>query len=294
SCTRRAHPRTAMREAARSRPTGRARIGPHAWPRVVRCSCRASAQRLERRSRVGQKGRRVVAAAELLARDDLEGKLTGGRHAVQLELRQRAPATGDGDLAILAPDDYLGDQRVVERRDRVALLDVRVDPNAWAERRAEAGDDAGGRPEILGRVFRVDPNLDRVAVQAHTALLRKALPRRDRELCVGEVETGHELGHRVLHLQAGVHLDEVEAAVRVEQELDRPGAEVPERLAGALGRVLHLGTDLVGDRGRGRFLDELLVPTLDRAVALAEREHRTLSVTQNLNLDMACTDNRLL
>ena len=40
---------------------------------------------------------------------------------------------------------------------------------------------------------------------------------------------GDGLGHRVLDLQAGVHLEEVPGAVGAEQELDRAGARVPGR-----------------------------------------------------------------
>src|SRR3712207_8614617 len=47
----------------------------------------------------------------------------------------------------------------------------------------------------------------------------------DADLLVHEVDAGDHLGHRMLHLDAGVHLDEVELAVLV-QELDRAGAGV--------------------------------------------------------------------
>src|SRR5437773_8820121 len=40
------------------------------------------------------------------------------------------------------------------------------------------------------------------------------------------VEVGRHLGDRVLDLDARVHLHEVERAVLVEQELDRPGPDV--------------------------------------------------------------------
>jgi hypothetical protein len=40
-----------------------------------------------------------------------------------------------------------------------------------------------------------------------------------------------QFGHRVLHLHAGVHLDEIELAVLV-QEFEGAGAAVPDLLAG--------------------------------------------------------------
>jgi hypothetical protein len=42
---------------------------------------------------------------------------------------------------------------------------------------------------------------------------RQRLAAGDPHLPVDQVEPGHQLGHRVLDLEAGVHLEEVEAAV---------------------------------------------------------------------------------
>ena len=81
---------------------------------------------------------RVLAASERLAREDREPEVAGGRDAVELELRERPVRPGERGGAILGPDDHLRDQRVVERRDPVALEDVRVDADARPERRAEA------------------------------------------------------------------------------------------------------------------------------------------------------------
>ena len=58
---------------------------------------------------------------------------------------------------------------------------------------------------------------------------RSSSPRATRELQRDQVEAGDLLGDRVLDLQAGVHLQEVElAASVVEQVLDGAGTEVAE------------------------------------------------------------------
>ena len=57
------------------------------------------------------------------------------------------------------------------------------------------------------------------------------MPDGDADLLDDQVEPGDHLGHRMLHLQARVHLDEVELAVLVE-ELDGAGAAVLELLHG--------------------------------------------------------------
>ena len=51
------------------------------------------------------------------------------------------------------------------------------------------------------------------------------------QLRLHQVDAGDQLGHRMLHLDARVHLDEVELVVLVE-ELERAGAAVADRLAG--------------------------------------------------------------
>ena len=46
--------------------------------------------------------------------------------------------------------------------------------------------------------------------------------------------------------------------------------------------------------GDGRFFDQLLVPPLNRALALSEREHTAVGITENLNLHMPCRRDQLL
>ena len=96
----------------------------------------------------------------------------------------------------------------------------------------------------------------------------------------------HSSRDRVLDLEAGVQLDERERAVRAEQELERARVDVADRAAGALGRGLHLLAQLGRERGRRRLLDQLLVAALDRALALAEREHVAVRVAEHLDLDV--------
>ena len=62
-----------------------------------------------------------------------------------------------------------------------------------------------------------------------------------RELQLDEIEPGGLLGDRVLDLQPGVHLEEVELAVIVGEEFHRPGAGVADRRGGQPGRVEQFG-----------------------------------------------------
>ena len=95
----------------------------------------------------------------------------------------------------------------------------------------------------------------------------------DEELRAHEVDPGDHLGHSVLYLEAGVHLDEVEALVLVDQELHCARPYVADRG----GETVRGGGHRVAGRrvkaGGGRLLDELLATALERALALVQVEH---------------------
>src|SRR6185295_12699637 len=97
---------------------------------------------------------------------------------------------------------------------------------------------------------------------------REVAAARDTDLLQDEIDLGDHLGHRMLDLDAGVHLDEIEFSV-LEQELDRADAEIA-KVAHRLGDGF---ADLVAlarvEGGRGALLPDLLVAALQRAVALA-------------------------
>ena len=91
----------------------------------------------------------------------------------------------------------------------------------------------------------------------------------------------------MLDLQARVHLEEVELAVVGDEELDGAGVGV----ADAARRGDRGGGQAVaqrrGHRRRRGFLDDLLVPALDRALALAEVHDGAVLVGEDLDLDVA-------
>ena len=108
--------------------------------------------------------------------------------------------------------DDLGQQRVVERRHRRADAHAGVDADraGEVERRHDARRGQEARRGVLGD----DPQLHRPAVEAHVRLREpQRLAGRDAQLLLDEVEARHGLGHRVLHLQAGVDLEEEERPV---------------------------------------------------------------------------------
>ena len=69
---------------------------------------------------------------------------------------------------------------------------------------------------------------------------RQLLAGGDHQLLAHQVDAGDHLGDRMLDLDAGVHLDEVEAAVLV-QELERAGAAIADADAGLDADLADLG-----------------------------------------------------
>ena len=189
--------------------------------------------------------------------------------------------------AVLAPGDDLREQRVVVDAHLRADVEARVHPDPGPLRLREVQDTPRRRQVVAVRVLGVEAALEGVPPERHVGLREgKGTARRHLELQPHEVEAAHRLGHRVLDLQPGVHLEEGERAVGREQELDGTRVHVAGRARrGDAGRAQ--GLPLRGVEGRaGRLLDDLLVPPLDGALALAEVHDATPRVGHHLDLDV--------
>ncbi len=201
----------------------------------------------------------------------------------------------DGFGAGGCPDAQLAHQRVVVRRDGRTLVRARVVPDPRARRRAQHLDAARAREETGRRILGVHAALDRVTAAGDVGLrVPELLACGDSDLLAHQVDPGDELGDRVLHLQTGVHLQEVEVAVGREEELDRADAAVVDGFGGLHRHLAHARDERVIGGGGGRLLDDLLVTALDRAVALEEVHGGSLAVSEDLDLDVARRDDRLL
>ena len=153
------------------------------------------------------------------------------------------------------------------------------------------GDLSGVGQEVVFRILGGHAALDCIPTRLRHHVgnphRRERMPLGDPDLGLYEVDTHHELGDRVLHLDARVHFDEVEVAAWFQQELDGSSTLI----AGVDHEVLRRRADSVADLRvqaprRGR-LHHLLMATLDRAVPLPQMLYATVPVRQNLNLDVA-------
>ncbi|MNF72928.1 hypothetical protein D3C84_549180 [compost metagenome] len=193
---------------------------------------------------------------------------------------------GDGDVTVLAVTDQLADHGVVVGRHLVTRIDVGFPTHAQTTRRVEALDETWRRHEG-GRIFGVDPAFDGMATDADVLLGdRQGLAGGDAQLLLDEIHTGDHLGDRVLDLDPGVHLDEVELAVLV-QELEGARTAVADFETGAHAALTDELAHLFGDAGCRRLFHHLLVTALHGAVPLTQIEGGTLTVCQHLDLDVA-------
>ena len=196
-----------------------------------------------------------------------------------------SPSAAQAVSRSVAGGDDLGQQRVVVGGHLDAGLDPGVD--ADAVRDLERGDRAGARQVVAVGVLGVDARLDGGAprVQRRVDDGRVALRQPDHPR--DQVDAEHRLGDRVLDLQARVDLEERGLLAHgVVDELDRARGPVVDRLGERAGRRRDQRADLVGKPGRRRLLHHLLVPALQRAVAVAERDDAAEPVAEHLHLDV--------
>src|SRR2546430_1451767 len=79
----------------------------------------------------------------------------------------------------------------------------------------QVADDAGGRQEVVERIFRGDATLDGVAARLQRAGVHpQGLALGDAQLLAYDVHAVHQLGDGVLDLESRVHLEEVELSGR--------------------------------------------------------------------------------
>ena len=206
-------------------------------------------------------------------------------------LRQGLAQQRQGLATIGLVHDQLGDHRVVMHADRIALDHPGIDAHASVGlRQVQQFEFAAARQKALFRILGVQAHFDGVAARRHRAYrhqISELGAGGDLQLQFDQIQSGDHLGHRMLHLQSGVDLHEIEIAGGTDDELDRAGIGVVDGLAGLDGGGAHGCAQLGGDERRGRFFDDLLIASLGRALALIEVDHLARMVAEDLDLDMA-------
>src|SRR5678815_3036894 len=200
-------------------------------------------------------------------------KGNGRRHALDDEPVQRDVHARNrlGPIAPLA--DELREEGGVERRHRVAGVDVRVEADAGTARRVKSENLPWRRLEVARRIFSIDTAFDDVTSKRWELPDAELLPRGDADLLLHQIDPGEHLGDRMLDLDSGIHLHEIERSVLVEEHLDRAGADVVDRLRAGDCGVAHRLSELGRHGGARRLFDQLLMAALHRAIALTQVDH---------------------
>src|SRR4029450_7553450 len=188
--------------------------------------------------------------------------------------------------AVGTPGDDLRDHRIESAPDDGPDLDPGVDPGAPTVWPAQHLDPPDRGQEAVLRVLGVEPDLDGVSGSLVRGRLvePEGLAGRDPELVGDEVASGHELGHGVLDLEAGVHLEEGRLATVVDEELAGARTDVPDGTRDCERRRAEARAERAVDSRRRRLLEHLLVAPLERAVALAEMDAAAIRIEQHLAL----------
>ena len=211
------------------------------------------------------------------------------RDALNHEIAQPIDHQVGRSLARWCMGTVFRDHRIVEHADFATFVDAGVDQRAGLGLRLLVFNDTAGRgQEAAGRIFRVNPRLEGPAVEFNIILRkRQFFARRDADHLLDKVDPRNQLGDAVLHLQARVHLKEIELALVIDDELHRTGRDITHLLRQRNRLRTHFRTHLRRHEHRRRFLDHLLVPALDGAFALAQRHYVAVFIGQYLDLDMA-------
>jgi hypothetical protein len=109
----------------------------------------------------------------------------------------------------------------------------------------------------------------------------------DQNLRADDVNTGDNFCDRMLHLNARIYLDEAPiAAFDIDEELDGPRVEVFRLARDSHGCSADFVANPSVEGNTRRYFNDLLMATLDRAVALIEMEDVPAMVSKDQNFDV--------
>eukprot|EP00982_Pelagococcus_subviridis_P001093 8871-Pelagococcus_subviridis.AAC.1 len=210
----------------------------------------------------------------------------------ELRVRELVHAAGEADAEVASHTRERAEVQRVNRARRRLEPDVGVlcgDPSR----------DAVTHRRVLPRgveVDRGDAHDVFLAVEpSHVRHLVQRDAHRDLELRRRKVDARDGLRHRVLHLEARVHLQErIHARGDVVQVLHGPDAAVLDLLREPHGAAFELFARLARRDGDGAFLDDLLVPSLHAAVAAVQRDRVPVLIRDDLDLEMTRVRGELL
>ncbi len=147
-------------------------------------------------------------------------------------------------------------------------------------------DVAGLGQEVPARILAVDAELNGVADRCRVVVAER-FAFGEAELLADEVDARDLLRDGVLDLQTRVDLQERDRAVSSDEELAGAGAEVTHLAQDRLRRLDEDAVLLIGEERCGCFLHELLMTSLQRAVAGRDHDDSALGIREALGLNVS-------
>ena len=141
----------------------------------------------------------------------------------------------------------------------------------------------------MRRILRIHANLDGVAARLDSTTRKVGrVTRSNPQHPFNEIDAGDLLGDAVLDLQACIHFEEVELTARVVvHELDSASGLVADASTEALRARAQVLPSPIIDSRRRRFLDDLLIASLHRAISFPERHDVATTIAEDLHFDVA-------
>jgi len=227
-----------------------------------------------------------VSVAEVLVAHELLVEGHGGFYAFYDELIEGALHFGDALFAGAGAADEFSDHGVVVRRYVVSGIDVGVYADAVTFGGMQRLDSAGAGSEAVEGVFGIDAALHGMRLR-EVVVAGDVFAGGDFDLLLDEVEVDDFFGHGVFHLNAGVHLHEVEVAILIDEEFDGAYAFVVDGRTGGNCGGAHFFAQLGGHEWGRAFFDQFLVAALDAAIPFGEVDDFSALVAGDLELDVA-------
>ena len=113
------------------------------------------------------------------------------------------------------------------------------------------------------------------------------MARSDKDLRSNKVDARHTFRHRVLHLDARIHLDEEPVVlIHVIEKLDGARIVVADALGEFYGGFTKFLADLRIEVHGWRHFDDFLIAPLHRAIALVKVDDIALLVSENLHFNV--------
>src|SRR5579884_1745330 len=147
---------------------------------------------------------------------------------------------------------------------------------------------AGRREEVIVGILGIEADFHGVAARRNGLPgEREAMAGCDGDLQLDEIEAGDLFGDGMLDLQAGVHFEEIEVVMLVNEKFDGAGIGIAAGASEAHRGVAHFFAEFGSHDRRRSFLDDLLMAALHGTFAFAQGDDAAVRVGEDLNFDVA-------